>query len=571
MTDEVYPPSDLENEHVLRRIKKNDPSITCMQFDFTYSEGFVGQERHYFATTVDWDKEQWSFFENSHLTSITIDIYIRDNENKSKNAKAKDRENLCSFARAIARNRSVREIRFDVSDSLGDECIIGDIFTNLSPMLGRLHRIELVNTDLDDNSIQKLKDALEACGQSELQEFYLACNYTANEQAGIIIDAINGHCNKLKKLVWGSDNGEGLFDGSNGFLALTNLVSNPSSALEELDFSQDDHYNIDLDDSMAGENDATLPFSTAIGNSSTLKVINFGGWDNFFTTSEWQTVSSILRHNSIEELSFREQLIGIEGMNGITQGLTSNTSLKELDLGNCGGVTSACWASLSDAIKNNPALPLERLYISASIMRGEVTTSITSILINNKSLKELTLSGQLHRCDEVLIELSNALANNKSLTTLYLGSTDGATARRFKDDQSAGLKVLSRILCNSSSIGSTFRSNHTLAHVSSRVPDDDYRSVVLPSHLADMLQLNRNDNKFDVSRQKILRCHFDDYDTKEFVDMDLEVLPHALAWCGGDYRGPSLLFRVIQSFPSLFDSTRKWNKAGAVEKRKRNE
>jgi len=28
MTDEAYPPDDLEDEHVLRRIKKNDPSIT---------------------------------------------------------------------------------------------------------------------------------------------------------------------------------------------------------------------------------------------------------------------------------------------------------------------------------------------------------------------------------------------------------------------------------------------------------------------------------------------------------------------------------------------------------------
>ena len=563
MTDEAYPPSDLENEHVLDRIKNNDPKITYMEFYFAYGSY---SSRNCYAKSVDWDKEQWSFFRNSHLTSVSIDIYIRENDDRLYTPMPEDIDNVRSFARALARNQSITHIRLEGSTS-----IVGDIFTNLSPMIGRLHDLELVNTDLDNNSVQKLKMALEACGQSELQEFYLACNHTTNEQAGIIIDAINGHCNKLKKLEWGSDNGEGLFEGSNGFLALTNLVSNPSSALEMLDFSQDDHY-IDLDDSMAGEIDGTLAFATAIANNSTLKAVNFGGCDNFFTTSEWQIVSSILRHNSIEELCFREQLIGVEGMIGITQGLTNNTSLKKLNLTECGGVTSDGWIQLSDAIENNPAIPLEGLQISASIMTSEVTTSIASILIGNESLKELTLGGRWDMRDEVLFDLSNALAGNDTLTTLSLGHVNGVVESRIKDDQSVGLKVLSRVLCNSSSIDATFQSNHTLAHVSLRVHDDNYRSAVLPTQLADMLRLNGNDNKFEVSRQKILRCHFDGYDTQEFVDMDLEVLPHVLAWsCGLDQRGASLLFRIIQTFPSLFDSNSRTSKAAVVTKRKRNE
>ena len=57
--------------------------------------------------------------------------------------------------------------------------------------------------------------------------------------------------------------------------------------------------------------------------------------------------------------------------------------------------------------------------------------------------------------------------------------------------------------------------------------------------------------------------------TQQFVDMDmdLEVLPHALAWCGGDYRGPSLLYGLIKSQPSLFDSTSRTSKVGAATKR----
>jgi len=557
MADDVVP-YDLKDEHVLRRIKKNDPSITFMQFDFTYSEGLFGQESHYFATSVDWGKEQWSFFENSHLACITIDIYIRDNENKSKNAKAKDRENIRSFARALARNRSIRDIRFDVSDSLGDECIIGDVFKLLSPMFGRLHKFEMINTHLDDNSAQKLKMAIESCGgESEMQEVELACNYITNEQSGIILDAINGHWNKLKKIKWDSDNGEGLFGASPGVIALANLVSNPSSVLEELDLGRDDWK---MDEELEGGS----AFATALSNNKKLKVVNLG-CTVIFSERELQTVSSILNHNSIEELYLYGQQIGVEGMNGIAQGLTNNTSLKELNLNGCGGVTSTCWASLSNAIKNNPALPLKRLHISNSALRDEVAVSIASILIGNKSLKELTLGGNWDLRDEVLIELSNALANNKSLTTLDLGDIHVTTERRIIDDQSAGIKALSCILCNSSSIDATFRSNHTLQIVSMDVINDNYRSAVVPQ-LADMLQLNGNNDKFEVSRQKILRCHFHEYDTQEFVDMELEVLPHALAWCGGDYRGPTPLYRLVQSQASLFDSNSR-----AATKRKRSE
>ena len=137
-------------------------------------------------------------------------------------------------------------------------------------------------------------------------------------------------------------------------------------------------------------------------------------------------------------------------------------------------------------------------------------------------------------------------------------------------------------------MNATFRSNHTLTRVYLRVESETlledfdglptfWRPTTIqdhyPSHLTNMLQLNRNDNKFEVSRQKILRCHFEGYETQQFVDMDLdlEVLPHALAWCGGDYRGPTLLYRLVQSQASLFDSNSRASKAGVVTKRKRNE
>ena len=38
---------------------------------------------------------------------------------------------------------------------------------------------------------------------------------------------------------------------------------------------------------------------------------------------------------------------------------------------------------------------------------------------------------------------------------------------------------------------------------------------------------------------------------KEFVDMDLEVLPHVLAWAGRDSFGHLALYQILRIFPSL--------------------
>ena len=383
--------SRFQNESVLAQIKNNDPSIKSLSFAFCYEYNQHTRSKKSYATTVDWDKEQCCFVENSHLTCVEIAIRIKDHSKKSRNATNKDRDNIRFFAKALARNRSIREIHFDVTDELNrDESIIGDVFTNLSPMFGRIHKFRIIKTILDDSSIQKLKMAIESCGKSELKEINIVDNGITNEQSIIIIDAINGHCNKLKTIEW--DAGEGLFGTSQAFQSLANLVSNPSSVLEILDFGR--YYSEGgWEDDMTGS-DGTIAFATALANNSTLSVINVGSCPKVFIPSEWQIAFSILRQNSIEELHLRRQQIGVEGMNSIVQGLSSNTSLKIIDLRYCEGITSNGWIELSNAIKNNHALPLERLLIEASVMRDDVATSIISILDGNNFIYELFLEGE---------------------------------------------------------------------------------------------------------------------------------------------------------------------------------
>ena len=126
--------------------------------------------------------------------------------------------------------------------------------------------------------------------------------------------------------------------------------------------------------------------------------------------------------------------------------------------------------------------------------------------------------------------------------------------------------ALSRTLCDGSSIDATFRSNHTLGTI--WIDTDDLKRVTLPTSLADLLQLNTNGNKLEVARQKILQYHDNEDSIQEFVDMEWQVLPHAMAWIGRDDVGLSLLYRFVQGMPDLFDRGSKLNNAGGM-KRKR--
>lgn len=72
---------------------------------------------------------------------------------------------------------------------------------------------------------------------------------------------------------------------------------------------------------------------------------------------------------------------------------------------------------------------------------------------------------------------------------------------------------------------------------------------------------NREENKFVVARNKILYTHQYGKFTavmKEFVGMDFNVLPHALAWSAiGSSFGCHVLYQLVRKVPSLFDTGEK--------------
>ena len=278
---------------------------------------------------------------------------------------------------------------------------------------------------------------------------------------------------------------------------------------------------------------------------------------------------------------------------------SSVTAVKALELNSSlSSVSTAGWEAFCVCLRD-PNSSLKRLSITFCHIDEEKMNVLSNALINNSTLKTLILShnnldshrinvyGLMHRrsigadpwqnfssvlrrpdsgleeidmygcglTDEDVIGFANDLANNTSLRRLVL-SGNGLTRRSWD--------VFSLFLFNKTSIQATYESNHTLYSLSK--PGD----LNLPDHLVSSLQTNGLGT--GVARQKILWHYFlsggDNINVKQFLDMDMNVLPQAISWIGrADDEGHTLMFTLLQSMPCLLDRT--LSKASSSQKKRR--
>ena len=91
------------------------------------------------------------------------------------------------------------------------------------------------------------------------------------------------------------------------------------------------------------------------------------------------------------------------------------------------------------------------------------------------------------------------------------------------------------VLCNESSIIATYQSNHTLDDLGEG-GESHLHDNYLPEDINSLLRVNRENGKHQAARLKIIRTHFSgvNINLEPFLDMGLKMLPHAVAWMGGD-------------------------------------
>jgi hypothetical protein len=154
-----------------------------------------------------------------------------------------------------------------------------------------------------------------------------------------------------------------------------------------------------------------------------------------------------------------------------------------------------------------------------------------------------------------MISFADVLANNYMLKDLNLKLNFQVPYRQIT---SVGYAALSHMLCNKSSILSTFHSNHTLEKICRGMIQwaghyNELAEGLLPENLRSLLQINRNHSTRVAARIKIIMTHFSDsvINVKPFTDMPNKVFPYAIAWMARDVPGISVLYQFIRSMPTL--------------------
>eukprot|EP00984_Skeletonema_dohrnii_P029681 scaffold20524_cov85-Skeletonema_dohrnii-CCMP3373.AAC.1 len=269
--------------------------------------------------------------------------------------------------------------------------------------------------------------------------------------------------------------------------------------------------------------------------------------NNYIGNEGLDVLSNGLRgiRSSLTLLTLRDNSIGNEGLLAVVEALQSCTGLEELNLShNDFSSVAAGLNSLSDWLQNVP-MNLKYLCLEGCSINDEglhaladgaanhceeldldgnesITSTGLSYLSNSIRsdscrVKSLYLQG-IPIGDDGLEALALGLADNKSVRSLHWVDLDsGITVA------SAGWLAFSRALCDTSSVNSTYLSNHTICDIC--IEDD---GEIIPRDISRFLLLNGEHPQY-VARCKILMKHRH-LNMTPFLHWGLKYLPLAAAW-----------------------------------------
>jgi hypothetical protein len=295
--------------------------------------------------------------------------------------------------------------------------------------------------------------------------------------------------------------------------ALMQLLHNPMCALEIL------HLN-----SVGLNNDSITSLRNVIANNSRLRELRLDS-NRDVTTDGWVNFLTFPSNAKLEKLVLGyDNNMNDEALDVFRNSLTNNCRVKDLELGYFPNVTTAGWTAFS-AVLRNPNSLLERLEITPHLNEDSD--------------------------DDIAISFADALTSNKRLRELSIYC-------RIEN-----FAPFTRIVCNSSSIMSTYNSNHILSELG------HYPVCPLPIDLASALQINRENSVSQAAQLKIIKTHFSgsNINTTPFAVMELKVLPTAISWMGqecGMSKISDLLFAFVRSMSLLCDTKNRCRKRKSV-------
>ena len=404
-------------------------------------------------------------------------------------------ESLTALLSKSSSNLMVLELDDTPMDNEGASILAAGLLVNAS-----LKEFSLNSTQqMTGNGWDVIFDALKrsACTLEKLS----ICSMNQRIEDDVISSLSNAlldNCNLKSLSLWGDEIGDGEYIPSptvSSSWDLIQLLHNPLCALEILDLG-----------GVRLNNDSMMCLRNALAINSRLRELELISNHNV-TTDGWVNFLTFPNNVKLEKLRLGySSNINDQALDVFRISLTNNRRLKNLRLTHFSNVTTAGWTAFS-AVLRNP----------------------------NSLLEKLFLTPQEDSAEDIVISFADALTNNKRLRELSI---------RCRIEHFA---PFTRIVCNSSSIMSTYNSNHILCEL------NHYPRCLLPIDLASSLQINRENGVSKAARLKIIKTHFSgsNINTKPFTVMELKVLPTAISWMGRDCGISDLMFAFVRSMPSL--------------------
>lgn len=214
------------------------------------------------------------------------------------------------------------------------------------------------------------------------------------------------------------------------------------------------------------------------------------------------------------------------------------TNLKSIDLYKC-SITDEQLLPMVDAVRGHRQLEDWILTLN-SIGNVGCEALFTLLEEPNCNIKFLDLqANDINLTHEGTINLANGLTNNTKLQKLILHHNPTDRNAEVNVDPSIVEDIFTQLICDTSSISSTFSSNHTLAVLSlplvqvQQLTENFFKDTKLTS----LLKLNKGVDKGHVAIKKILKYHpiIDMEPLFEFVsteddERNLKALPYVIAW-----------------------------------------
>ncbi|KAL7455389.1 hypothetical protein ACHAWC_009216 [Mediolabrus comicus] len=433
-------------------------------------------------------------------------------------------ESARSIAHMLSQCTSLRKISFE--DSEASDVVLAEIIKAIGTH-PQLEELDLGGNNLGREGCAALGNALKVCRNPQLQNLYLCNNFIGDVGLATMVTGLR-NCHNLTKLsltgnelitVEGCRSLSTLFQSDQCGLNLTHLYLDNmnigddgaraiSAGLANLHLLEELHLS---QNSIGNEGAGAL--AAGVMDLQSLKALHLS-----HNTIGGQEIHSMIQEptkiSTLETLDLMDNMFSVSGLIFLGNNLLQGTrTLRELYLCNCaidddglqalaGGISNCC---------NLTGLHLSRnRSITATGLR-----SLSSFLHSDECCVQYLGLDAINFGDDGAVALADGLKGNSTLKTLcFRPALAGLT--------SAGWSAFSRLLCNTSSVNSTYLSNHSVEMIGSYGDQDN--------DVKQLLDLNKHyTNNDHVATRKILLSH-PDFDVEPCFEWNLNLLPLVVSW-----------------------------------------